>query len=90
MKAGERHHLKTNEFAIRLARFTEFLATNRDRIVLAVAAGAVLIVAVAGYSWYRSNTAGKAEALLGAAMTTFDASNTKYTQLYCNMRVRFQ
>ena len=73
MKAGERHHLKTNEFAVRLARGTEMVATHRDKVMLAVAGVLVLIVAIAGYSWYRGNTTGKAEALLGAAMTTYDA-----------------
>lgn len=73
MKAGERHHLKTNEFAVRLARATELLATHRERILMGVLAVAVLVAAVVGYSWYRGNTSGKAEALLGAAMTVFDA-----------------
>jgi len=73
MKAGERHHLKTNEFAIGLARATEMVGTHRDRIVMGVIAIVVLIAAFGGYSWYRGNTAGKAEALIGAAMTTYDA-----------------
>jgi tetratricopeptide (TPR) repeat protein len=73
MKAGERHHLKTNEFAVRLARATEFVATHRDRVMLGVLAALVVIVALVGYSWYRGKTTDKAEALLGAAMTTYDA-----------------
>jgi predicted negative regulator of RcsB-dependent stress response len=73
MKAGERHHLKTNEFAVRLARATEWAATNRDKLMLGAAAIVVIIVAIAGYSWYRGNTTDKAEALLGAAMTTYEA-----------------
>jgi tetratricopeptide (TPR) repeat protein len=73
MKAGERHHLKTNEFAVRLARGTELVATHRERIMFGVLAVIVLIAGIAGYSWYRGNTTGKAEALLGAAMTTFEA-----------------
>ena len=73
MKAGERHHLKTNEFAVRLARGTELVATHRERFILGALAVVVLIVGIAGYSWYRGNTTGKAEALLGAAMTTYDA-----------------
>ena len=73
MKAGERHHLKTNEFAVRLARGTEVVATHRKRFVGGAVAILVLIAALFGYSWYRANTSGKAEALLGAAMTTFEA-----------------
>lgn len=73
MKTKERHHLKTNEFAVRLARGTELVATHRDRVLIGLLAVAVLIVAIAGYSWYRRNTTDKAEALLGAAMTTYEA-----------------
>ena len=73
MKAGERHHLKTNEFAVRLARGTELVATHRDRVMMGAIGVLVLIAAIAGYSWYRGNTSGKAEALLGAAMTTYEA-----------------
>lgn len=69
MKAGERHHLKTNEFAIRLARTTEFIGTNRDRLALGAAGIAVLVASIVGYSWYRGRTTDQAEALLGAAMT---------------------
>ena len=73
MKTKERHHLKTNEFAVRLARGTELVATHRDRVLMGLVAVVVLIVAIAGYSWYRRNTTDKAEALLGAAMTTYEA-----------------
>ena len=73
MKAGERHHLKTNEFAVRLARGTELVATHRDRFMYGALAVVVLIIAIVGYSWYRRNTTDKAEALLGAAMTVYEA-----------------
>jgi predicted negative regulator of RcsB-dependent stress response len=73
MKAGERHHLKTNEFAVRLARGTEMVATHRDRFMLGALAILVLVAGIVGYSWYRGSTTDKAEALLGAAMTTYDA-----------------
>lgn len=73
MKAGERHHLKTNEFAVRLARGTELVATHRDRFMMGAVGVLALIAAIVGYSWYRGNTSGKAEALLGAAMMTYEA-----------------
>lgn len=73
MKAGERHRLKTNEFAIRVARVTDLFATHRDRFVLGGIVIAVLIVAGVAYSWYSGNKANEAGALLGAAMTTPDA-----------------
>jgi len=73
MKSGERHHLKTNEFAVRVARVTEVVATHRDRLVLGAIAIVVLIVAGIGYSWFRGRTSDQAGALLGAAMATYEA-----------------
>ncbi len=58
---------------MRLARGTELVATHRDRFLLGAVAAVVLIVAIAGYSWFRGRTTDQAEALLGAAMTTYDA-----------------
>jgi TolA-binding protein len=52
---------------------TELIGTHRDRFILGAAVVAILVVSFAGYSWYRGNKAGEAGALLGAAMTTYDA-----------------
>jgi TolA-binding protein len=73
MRAQERQHLKRNEFAIRVARVTELIATHRDRVILGLVAVAVVIVAAVGYSWWRGNTAEKAGAMLGVAMTIYEA-----------------
>lgn len=73
MRAHERQHLKRNEFAIRVARITEILATYRDRVILGAVIVAVLVVAGAAYSWWRGNTAEKAGAMLGVAMTIYEA-----------------
>lgn len=73
MRAHERQHLKRNEFAIRVARVTEIIATHRDRVILVAVVVAVLVVAGSAYSWWRGNTAEKAGAMLGVAMTIYEA-----------------
>lgn len=73
MKSVERHHLKRNEFAITVAKVTEFVATHRDRVILGAIGVVVVVLAASGYSWWRGNVAGKAGALLGVAMTTYEA-----------------
>jgi predicted negative regulator of RcsB-dependent stress response len=73
MRAEERHHLKRNEFAIRVAQVTESMAAHRSQVVLGIIAVVVLIVAIAGYSWYRGRTSEKAGAMLGIAMTIYEA-----------------
>ncbi|NQW03750.1 MAG: tetratricopeptide repeat protein [Acidobacteria bacterium] len=73
MRAGERQHLKRNEFVMTVARVTEFVATHRDRVILGAIAVGFVVVASVGYSWWRGNVAGKGGALLGAAMTTYEA-----------------
>jgi hypothetical protein len=73
MRAHERQHLKRNEFAIRVARVTEILATYRDRVILGLVAVAVLAVGFVAYSWWRGNAAEQAGAMLGVAMTIYEA-----------------
>ncbi len=73
MKARERHRLKTNEFAIRVAQVTEFIATHRDRVIVGGLIVVGLVLTGVSYSWYRNKKANEAGALLGAAMTIPDA-----------------
>jgi len=73
MKADHRHQLKQNDFALRVAKATEVLATNRDRIIMGTVAVIVLVVAISAYSWWSGRTAAQAEALLAVAMQTYDA-----------------
>lgn len=73
MKADHRHQLKQNDFAIRVAKATETLATNRDRIVMGTVIVIGLVIAISAYSWWSGRTAAQAEALLAVAMQTYDA-----------------
>lgn len=73
MKADHRHQLKQNDFAIRVAKATEVLATNRDRIVMGTVAVIAIVIAISAYSWWSGRTAAQAEALLAVAMQTYDA-----------------
>jgi tetratricopeptide (TPR) repeat protein len=73
MKADHRHQLKQNDLAIRVAKATEVLATNRDRIVMGTVAVIGIIIAISVYSWWSGRSADKAEALLAVAMQTYDA-----------------
>lgn len=73
MKADHRHKLKQNDFALRVARATEVMATNRDRIVMGTVVVIGLVIAISAYSWWSGRTAAQAEALLAVAMQTYDA-----------------
>ncbi len=73
MKADHRHQLKRNEFAIRVAKATEVLATHRDRILMGTVAVLVIVIAISVYSWWSGRSAAQAEALLAVAMQTYDA-----------------
>ncbi len=73
MKADHRHQLKQNDLAIRVAKATEVMATNRNNIVMGVIAVLAIVVAISAYSWWSGRTAAQAEALLAVAMQTYDA-----------------
>jgi tetratricopeptide (TPR) repeat protein len=73
MKADHRHQLKQNDFALRVAKATEVMATNRDRIVMGTVAVIAIVIAISVYSWWSGRAAGQAEALLAVAMQTYDA-----------------
>jgi len=73
MKAEHRHKLKQNDFAIRVARVTEVMATYRTQIVMGTVAVIVLVVGVSVYSWWSGRTAAQADTLLAVAMQTYEA-----------------
>ena len=68
MKTQERHHLKTNEFAVRTARVAETLQGNRDRILLIVGGIAVLATILGVYLYMQRRTDNQAGALLGEGL----------------------
>ena len=68
MKAQERHHLKTNEFAERMAWVTEQATTNRSRILTIAAAIVVLAAIAGGYFYFQSRAKDSASAMMGSAL----------------------
>jgi len=68
MKSQERHHLKTNEFAVTTARVAGAVMENRDRWLML--AGAVVVVGaiIGGYLFMRGRAADQASAAFGAAL----------------------
>lgn len=73
MKAQERHKLKQNDFAVRVAQATEVLGTYKNQIVMGTVAVVGLVVVLSAYSWWSGRSAAQAEALLSVAMQAYDA-----------------
>jgi len=67
MKTAERHHLKTNEFAQRVADATQFWNTHRSTVTAAVVLVIAAIAAAGGYAAYRQQRAAQAGAALADA-----------------------
>jgi hypothetical protein len=73
MKAHERHRLKQNEFAIRVAKATEWFGANRNLVVGGVVAVVAVILLGSVWSWWSGRSAAEADTLLSQAMQTYDA-----------------
>jgi TolA-binding protein len=73
MKSTERHHLKQDQLASTLAETFERLDQHRQRWLTFGVVAIVLVLAVAGYSWWRSDRNGKSSALLAEAMVVLEA-----------------
>ena len=72
MKSTERHKLKENEFARGMTQARHVVETRRGDIAKVVIALAILIAAVAGYSWWRSSREGRANQALASALATYE------------------
>ena len=81
MKAQERHHLKTNEFAERAAWVAEQVTTNRNRVLGMAAAVIAAIAIVAGFFYFRGQSRDKASAMLGAALAIQESQITPASSL---------
>ena len=73
MKTAERHRLKTNEFAERVAGATQFWNANRSTVTTVAVVLLVAIVAAGAFVGYRQQRAAKAGAALSDAEATASA-----------------
>ncbi len=73
MKTKERHHLKENEFVTTVATVADWYRDNQGKAVAGVVAVAVVVAAVSGYFWWQHRNQEQAGALLGVAMTIYQA-----------------
>ena len=72
MKSIERHKLKQNEFARTVAHARATMQTRGAQLTKVVLAIAVVVVLVGGYAWWRSSSNARANALLAAALATYE------------------
>src|SRR5215831_2287989 len=68
MKAGERRHLKENEFVATTAKVVETFQANRDRYTMIAGIVAVVLLVGGGWWWWNKHTNDQASARLGVAM----------------------
>jgi TolA-binding protein len=72
MKATERHKLKENEFARSVAQAKGMVQQRQGEITKIAGALLVLLLAVAGYSWWRSDRDGRANQALASALAVYE------------------
>ena len=73
MKSIERHRLKEDEFARSVAAARETLAERGNDIMRFAIIAVVLIVAIAGYTMWRTSRNAKADAALASGLAIFEA-----------------
>jgi tetratricopeptide (TPR) repeat protein len=73
MKAGERHHLKQNEFVQTTAKVVETFQANRDRYTLIAGIAAVVLLLGGGWMYWNKHTNDLASARLGIGLATEQA-----------------
>lgn len=76
MKHSERQHLKDNELAIAIAQANQWRTQNQGGVTIVIVAVVLVAAAVLGFIAWRSNTNGKAEAMLADAMIVGEARVT--------------
>ena len=72
MKATERHKLKENEFARSVEKARGAMQERQGEITKIAVALLVLIFAVAGYSWWRSDRNTRANQALASALAVYE------------------
>jgi TolA-binding protein len=73
MRTKERQHLKQNEFANSMARLISTAQEQRDRLVMAVIAVAVIVAIVGGYMFFSKRKRDEAGAALASATSVAEA-----------------
>ena len=73
MKSIERHRLKEDEFARSVAAARETLAERGNDIMRFAIIAVLLIVAIAGYTMWRTSRNAKADAALASGLAIFEA-----------------
>lgn len=73
MKRAERHHLKENKLATTVGSARELLSRYGRAIVIGVVSIAVVLVAIAGYAFWRERGNQQAAAVMAEAMTIMQA-----------------
>jgi TolA-binding protein len=71
MKSTERHKLKQNEFARSMAQARGMIAERGNELAKITMALVALLIAVAGYAWWRSAKDAGANASLAEALATY-------------------
>jgi TolA-binding protein len=71
MKATERHKLKENEFAKSVEKAKDLVQQRQSQISKIAVALIVLLLAVAGYSWWRSDRDNRANQALASALAVY-------------------
>jgi tetratricopeptide (TPR) repeat protein len=78
-----RHQLKEqDEITTSIRKSTEFLYDHQKQIIIGVAAVVVLLIAVIGYSYYRSSRNASAQEQLSVAVTTFNDTTKPEKERY--------
>ena len=72
MKAKERHKLKENEFAKSVAHAKDVMQERHGEITRIALVLLILLVAVAGYSWWRSSRETRANQALASALAVYE------------------
>lgn len=73
MKREERHKLKENELAQRVAQAQHSFETHKGNVAKWAAALVVLLLLVGGFAWWRSARSAAGNDLLGAALAVYQA-----------------
>lgn len=76
MKKELKRQIKEDEFASGMGRIWAWMAAHHDRLRVGAMAAGVVLLAVLGFSWFRSSRAQESQAAFAEALATFHAQVT--------------